>query len=422
MDYEIKDFEKKRWVSFIGALFVCICAGFGYAWSVFQTPFVQKFGWDAADVSLTFTLTIIMSTMSPLFLSGIIKRLKTRQVVFLGGLFIGAGLFFTAFISSVPMLYLTYGVLSGIGVGLIYPSLMAYSVMLFPDKKGMASGCMAAAYGSGAVIWAPVASGIIETYSIGAAFKFLGVLYLAVIVLASFLLKQIPEGFIEKMLKKAANKKAEAASQYKVEDKTRRQMAKTATFYIMVIIFTFGLTSGLMVIGQASPILQVTLGYTPTKAAVFVGFLALFNTFGRLFWGMASDKLGRFNVVIYLLIIAGVSLAGLSISTATIVVIAAMALIESCYGAFSSIIAACTSDMFGTKNLTENYGLMYIVFGFASILGPRIAVSSVEQSGGSYEYAYIIAIALSCVGLILSILLRRIDIKRKKIINKGVQV
>jgi OFA family oxalate/formate antiporter-like MFS transporter len=78
--------------------------------------------------------------------------------------------------------------------------------------------------------------------------------------------------------------------------------------------------------------------------------------------------------------------------------------------------------MFGTKNLTENYGLMYIVFGFASILGPRIAVSSVEQSGGSYEYAYIIAIALSCVGLILSILLRRIDIKRKKIINKGVQV
>lgn len=407
MSYNLKDFEKKRWISFIAALFVSVCAGFGYAWSVFQTPIVESFGWDVADVSLTFTVTIVMSTMSPLFFGGFIKKLKTKHVILIGGIFVGTGLFFTSFITSVLTLYLAYGVLAGIGVGLIYPSLMSYSVMLFPDKKGLASGCMAAAYGSGAVIWAPVAANIIEKSTLGAAFRTLGLCFFIVIIIGSFFLKQIPEGFIEKIQTKVSESQVKSQSvTKKVEDKTRWQMTKTLTFYIMIVTFTFGTTSGLMVIGQASPILQSTLAFTSAKAAIFVGILSLFNTLGRLFWGTISDKLGRFNVMICLFIIAGISMLSLTMTVTPVLVIVAMALVASCYGAFSTVIAPCTADMFGTKNLTENYGLMYIVFGFASILGPRIAVTCKEMSGGSYAIAFMVAASLSLIGLLLVIYLK----------------
>ena len=151
-------FQNRRWVCLIAAMVICVCAGFGYAWSVLQNPIVEQFGWSDSGVALTYTIMVLCSTMTPLFFGSLIRRLSTRLVVVIGALLFGAGLFLTGEMARLWQLYLFYGIIAGLGVGFIYPSMMAYVVRLFPDRSGMASGLGTAAYGSGAILWAPTAA------------------------------------------------------------------------------------------------------------------------------------------------------------------------------------------------------------------------------------------------------------------------
>ena len=131
---DINGFLKRRWPAMIASLLICICAGFGYAWSVLQTPIIAAHGWPDQQVSLTYTVTVLCSTMAPLFFGGLIRRLGTRRCVVVGAVLFGAGLMATGWISGgVWQLYLFYGVLSGLGTGFVYPAMMAY-VVLTPQQ------------------------------------------------------------------------------------------------------------------------------------------------------------------------------------------------------------------------------------------------------------------------------------------------
>ena len=131
--------------------------------------------------------------MAPLLFGGLIRRMSSRLCVAVGAVLFGAGLFAAGLMSQLWQLYLFYGVISGLGVGFIYPSMMAYVVRLFPDRSGMASGLGTAAYGSGAILWAPTAAALMEKVGLGSAFRVLGVLFAAVILLGSLLLAEPPE-------------------------------------------------------------------------------------------------------------------------------------------------------------------------------------------------------------------------------------
>ena len=186
-------FKSQRWICFIAALIICVCAGFGYSWSVLQGPIAQKFGWNEGAVSLTFTITVVCSTMSPLFFGSVIQKITTRRCVLIGGILFGAGLVLSGIMTSLWQLYAFYGVLSGLGCGFVYPSLMAYVVKLFPDKAGLASGLGTAAYGSGAIIWAPTAASIIVRTSICTALISLGIVFLVIILVGDLFLKEVPD-------------------------------------------------------------------------------------------------------------------------------------------------------------------------------------------------------------------------------------
>ena len=184
----VRAFAGRRWLCLISAMVICVCAGFGYAWSVLQTPIIARFGWADSGVALAYTITVVCSTMAPLLFGGLIRRMSSRLCVAVGAVLFGAGLFAAGLMSQLWQLYLFYGVISGLGVGFIYPSMMAYVVRLFPDRSGMASGLGTAAYGSGAILWAPTAAALMEKVGLGSAFRVLGVLFAAVILLGSLLL------------------------------------------------------------------------------------------------------------------------------------------------------------------------------------------------------------------------------------------
>ena len=151
----IENFKSKRSIIFIAALITAFCAGFGYSWSILQSSIIQDNpDWAPSAIAIAYTLQVSFSCLSPVPLAPIIQKLTVRQNIIVGGILYGIGLFGSGFASSLPMLYIFYGVFAGVGVGFIYPQMMSYSVKVLPDKGSLASGMMAAAYGSGAVICA----------------------------------------------------------------------------------------------------------------------------------------------------------------------------------------------------------------------------------------------------------------------------
>lgn len=322
--------------------------------------------------------------------------MSSRLCVAVGAVLFGAGLFAAGLMSQLWQLYLFYGVISGLGVGFIYPSMMAYVVRLFPDRSGMASGLGTAAYGSGAILWAPTAAALMEKVGLGSAFRVLGVLFAAVILLGSLLLAEPPEGFHAAMAPAASGGQGSGA------DLNRGQMVRTGAFYRMVAVFTCGLVAGVIVISQASPILQQTLGYAPARAALFVSVFSACNMAGRFVWGSLSDRLGLVNTAGAVFLLCILSMAALAVTGTEGLVLLFMGVAASCYGGLASLLTPLTARMFGPRYITENYGVMYVVFGLASLIGPSLATTFKTAGGGSYTGAYVTAAALAVIGLALS--------------------
>ena len=155
----------------------------------------------------------------------------------------------------------------------------------------------------------------------------------------------------------------------------------------MVGVFTCGLVAGVIVISQASPILQQSYDFPASRAALFVSLFAACNMAGRFLWGGLSDRLGIQKTVAAVFALCILSMAALA---------------ASCYGGFASVLTPLTSRMFGPRYITENYGVMYVVFGLASLIGPALAVRCKAAAGGSYTGAFLAAAALALAGLVLS--------------------
>ena len=230
----------------------------------------------------------------------------------------------------------------------------------------------------------------------GLNLKWLGVLFAAVILLGSLLLAEPPEGFHAAMAPAASGGQGSGA------DLNRGQMVRTGAFYRMVAVFTCGLVAGVIVISQASPILQQTLGYAPARAALFVSVFSACNMAGRFVWGSLSDRLGLVNTAGAVFLLCILSMAALAVTGAEGLVLLFMGVAASCYGGLASLLTPLTARMFGPRYITENYGVMYVVFGLASLIGPSLATTFKTAGGGSYTGAYVTAAVLAVIGLALS--------------------
>lgn len=394
----------KKKLSLIFSLLICVCAGLGYAWSVFQNPIAEYFPeWNSGGISVAFTIQIALSAVAPLVFGGFFSQWKTKTIILVGGLLLSAGLIGTGFMNSLAMLYIFYGIFAGLGIGMIYTTLMTYAVRLFPEKKGLMSGIVAASYGSGAIIWAPVANMIISNYNVLFCYKVLGCLFFVVIAGLSFFLIEVPKV-------DSPTPKTETAAGSK--DKTRADMVRMPIFYITVTMITLGVTAGLMLTGYASPILQSQVGFSAQSAATIVGLLAISNSAGRLFWGNIADKISIYatTTLLFILQILAVLLMALLPSSVPVFVVM-MFLVYLCYGGFATIIAPTAADLFGLKNLTSNYGLMYVAYGIAGIVGPRIAATFqtlFDNQFQAFTNSFYMAAALCFIGLMLNLLVMKI--------------
>lgn len=381
-------------------ILINLCLGAGYAWSVFQAPLIELFSWTTAQASLAFSISFAMVPIAMIVFGPMQDKKGPKWITFGGGLMFGAGMILTSFTANLTMLYVSYGLTLGFGIGMAYGCTTSTTVKWFPDKKGLAGGLTAAGFGSGAVIFAPLAVKLIQKYGVLLTFRYLGIGLLIVICLAALMIS-------------APERKVAAIAENDDINKKPLQMIKTGKFWALWIIYVFGCISGLMIIGHASPIAKEFLKFDLQTATLVVSLVAISNTLGRIVWGFISDKLGRYMSVALMFVTscAGLLLLGFKLGGALGVL--GIMLIALCFGGFLGTFPGITADNWGPAFNGSNYGVMFTAYGLAAVVGPRLAAVIKQSANGDYSRAFLISIVMNVVGMVLILLLQKKKASKK---------
>lgn len=390
--------EANRWVV-LGAMFAAnLCVGSAYAWSVFQKPLINMFKWSTSDTSLAFSISLFMIPLA-MIVAGAIGGKGPRYIMFSGGIIFSIGIIAAGFTSSLGTLYTTYGLLGGYGIGYIYGTGISNAVKWFPDKRGLAAGLVAAGFATGAMINAPIATALVQSYGVLNAFKILGVAYLLVTTVASRFVSAPPVGYCPS----GWTPPAPTASTIMGSDKTWRQMLQDPMFYVIWVMYTIACVSGLMIIGHAATIGQEIIKLSAATAAAAVSIMSLANAGGRVFWGAVSDRIGQYSTLIIMFIISGLAMIAMNTLGSFLIFVVIISAIAACFGGFFAIFPSITADLFGAKNLSMNYGILFTSYGVAAFIGPRLAARAKEINAGDYTVAFVAAAAMCVIAIILTL-------------------
>ena len=288
---------KKRWWILFASCLINLCVGSIYAWSVFALGMSEHFSLlygreiSVADLAIVYTVATSIGPVTMISGGWFNDKFGPKKLVLVGGIMFGLGMFLSGFATSIFSLLLSYGILAGLGLGMVYGTTISTAVKFFPDKKGMAGGIITAFYGLSSVILPPIITILIEKYNITFTFKLVGIIFLVVVSIASFFLETcpadfVPEGYV-----------ASVTNGTNIEGKDWKQMLASKEFYFMITLLMLGAFAGMMVISQASGIARNLVGMDKMMAATAVSVLALFNVCGRVLAGSISDKLGRINTL-----------------------------------------------------------------------------------------------------------------------------
>ena len=388
---------------------VCInlCMGVLYAWSVFSKALVSL-GWSNADASLPYTIAVGVFA-STVLISGILQdRMGPRRLVILGTLLVGFGLIASSFATTAPMLILTFGGMVGAGIGFGYACLSPTAMKWFhPSKKGMVNGLIAGGFGMAPLYLAPTTSALIENIGIGNAFLCLGASVLIIALPLAFTIVVPPADYKPAVPAKLKNTpKTTSATPVNF---TWRQMLKTRQFYMLWIMFALSSSAGLMLIGNMINIAAIQGNIT--SAAYLVSVLALFNTGGRVIMGMLSDKIGRIQTLLLVLVMQGVNLLAFPMLTTEIGFIAGAAVAGISYGALLSVFPSITADYYGLKNYGTNFGVLYTAWGVSGFMGPVVAAMVVDATG-SFSMAYTFCVVTLAIAAVLALMVKPVTAKQ----------
>jgi len=378
-----------RWLPIAGGILMNLALGSLYAWSVFVLPLEKEFGWTRAQTSWVFTIAIVCFALS-FIVAGRIQDLKGPRIcAAIGGILVSAGFVLASFTSSLIGLYLSFGVVVGLGNGFGYATPTPVGSKWFPDKRGLVIGLMVGGYGAGSAILGPLATEMVASMGWRPTFQLLGATFFVMTMAGTALLKNPPPGYRPPNWHPSATAVAG-------RDVPTREMLATTTFYSLWVAFCLGTTAGLMTISQLVPFAR-NAGMSATVATFAITVGAFGNAGGRILSGWISDSLGRVRTLQTMILISAVAMPILFFVRHEVVPFYILvAIVYWCYGTQLSVVASTMADFYGTKNLGMNYGVLFTAWGAAGILGPAIAARVFDRFG-DYRYAFFIAAALSLV-------------------------
>lgn len=406
---------KKRWVTLIACCLINLCLGSIYAWSVFASSMAEFLSarngitLTTGDLAIVYTVANSVGPITMITGGWFNDKFGPKKVILIGGIMVGIGMIASGFATSTGFLVVTYGLVFGLGLGMTYGTAVSSCMKFFPDKRGLIGGIITAIYGLGSVILPPVITAIVSVSSAAAAFKIIGVVFLLVIGGCSFLMEQCPADFVpEGWTPPASAKKSSTV------DRNWKEMLGTPVFYVMLLLFTCGAFSGMMVISQASAVATNLVGMTALMASTAVSALAIFNAAGRILAGLLSDRIGRINTltIAALVAVCGLFLLYLTGEGGYLTFYIGIACVGLSFGSFMGVYPGFTADQFGAKNNSVNYGIMFIGLAAAGYFGPSV-MRNIYSTDGAYARAFLIACACAAAGFVLTFVYRMFAKKEK---------
>ncbi|WAC04999.1 MAG: OFA family MFS transporter [Methanoregula sp.] len=400
------DAEKGRWVLVILGLIINLCLGSVYAWSVFVAPLTNYFTKDlgqavtTSEILLPFSVFLAFFAIAMPFTGKYIEKYGPRNITIVGGCLTGLGWLLSSFAGSVQLLYLFYGVIAGVGVGIAYGVPIAVSARWFPDRRGLAVGLTVLGFGFSAVLTANIAGFLIGASGVMNTFRVFGIAFIILIILLSLPLKFPAAGWKPAGWNPPALKPGE-----EICECDRGKMLKTSTFYGLWACYFIGCLAGLMAIGIAKPV-GVDVGVEAGLATMLVGVFAVFNGFGRPVFGTLTDKLTpRNTAMISFVLIALASLLIWQMPTVPVYVLA-FVILWGCLGGWLAIAPTATASYFGTCDYPRCYGVMFLAYGAGGIVGPQLA-GFIKTSTGSYMGVFPYVLVLAVVGIVIAFTLMK---------------
>ena len=396
-----------RWGYLAIGVIAMLFAGVLYAWSILKSPLSGEFGWSASGLALNFTIAMSFFCIGGLLGAQLSKRIGHKITLIAAGIVAALGFVLTASLSSssIWVLYLTYGVLAGLGIGIAYNVVIATVSAWFPDKKGLCSGCLMMGFGASALILGNAANSLFNS-PLGwrTTYMLLGATICVVLVLAAFLLRKPGQGVTLPQPKAA---KATGTEIFDRQDYTSGQMLCRPSFWMAFVCISFLAAVGSSVISFAKD-LALSVHAPEVLAVSLVGVLSVCNGLGRILTGAIFDIIGRRKTMVWANILticaAAVTLLAVSIGSLPLC-IAGLCLTGMSYGACPTITAAFTSSFYGMKYFSSNMAFMT----FTSMGGSLIATVSnkVLEATGGYSTTFLMLLALTGMALILNLFIRK---------------
>jgi MFS transporter, OFA family, oxalate/formate antiporter len=387
-----------RWKISIAAVAIHLSIGSVYAWSVFVKPLQTLHGWSKPELTWTFSIAIVMLGLSAAFGGSWMERNGPHKSARISGICFGTGVIgagLAAYTGSLWLLYATYGIIGGIGLGMGYISPVSTLLKWFPDKRGLATGMAVFGFGAGALIAGPVATTLIEALGVPVTFWIMGTTYLVVLLTAARVLRFPPKDYRPEGWDPATAKIRgyRASRDYELNEAIR-----TPQFWLLWVLFFLNISAGIMLISLASPMAQEIVGMTAVQAGVMVGLMGIFNGAGRLLWSSSSDIMGRaitYGTMFVLQIALFALLPGFK---STALFMAAFFIIMTCYGGGFATCPAFIADLFGSLRAGAIHGVILTAWSAAGIFGPTLG-ATIKEWTNSYTSALLVISATLVVAL-----------------------
>ncbi|MBU8909986.1 MAG: OFA family MFS transporter [Desulfobacterales bacterium] len=373
---------QNKYVVLVGALLAQVTIAGLYAWSVFGIAIERETGWSGDEILLTYSIAQFVFALSTIVSGRLVDTKGPRFTIIIGGVLYGGGLILSSFATSPFMLYITYGVIAGAGVGFVYVCPIATLVKWFPQKKGTIIGLSVAVFGGGSIIFKDVIAWLLVDSDVSTAFLHLGLVTTVIIIIGGSL-TSVPEGFKKSLLEKTK------------EDYTTSEMVKTPKFYLTWIMFWLAVIPGILVLGAAKNIGIEVAGLGDEAAATIISILAISNASSRLISGALSDKVGTLNVLKGQFVVTILALLSLSFLAETPAMFyLGVVGIAVGYGGFLALFPTFTNQQWGIFRYGSNYGIVYQAYALSALTGIFI-----KSTVGTFINTFIVAAIAAAIGL-----------------------
>lgn len=393
-------------VGFILLIFL----GVSYAWSIFIQPLETEFGWLRSQTSLTFTISMISFCIGNLAAGKITPKISPRVGMFITALAMGAGFIGASFTSSLPWIYISYGVACGFAMGFGANVVLSTTLRWFADCQGVASGILLMGVGFGGIALSPLATVLLSTVGWRKTFFVLGIILFAVLAVGAMIIQKPPKEFSKELVEKARKNNV-----ISLRDFEPKEMLCCPSFWLFMVWSVLIGAGSLALISNAVPaaadILIVSMGEEESviAATAAMGMISVFNGLGRLALGVIWDRKGYKLSLIILSVAYGISMAACAAATVILnisLLVGGFILLGTTYGGSMSAASAMIGSFFGTKYYSINYACSTCSLIVAAAIGPTM-IGWFRTSSGSYLSSFYVILGLSFCALVCCFFIRK---------------